>query len=61
MDDFLKIILGVLCLLILFQVIYSYITFSSFSCPDCPECPSCEEKDDIVPTNKVLTNYIANK
>jgi hypothetical protein len=62
MDDFLKIILGVLCLLILFQVIYSYITFSSFSCPDCPECPACDEKkEDIVPTNKVLTNYIVNK
>lgn len=60
MDDFLKIILGVLCLLILFQVIYSYITFSSFSCPDCPECPTCEEKDDIIPTNKLLSNYIVN-
>jgi hypothetical protein len=60
MDDFLKIILGVLCLLILFQIVYSYISFSSFSCPDCPECPSCDEKDYSIPSDKYLSNYILN-
>lgn len=61
MDNLLKIILGILTLLIFFQIIYSYITFSTFSCPDCPECPTNDEKDNIVPSDKVLTNYIINK
>ena len=60
MDNLLKIILVILTSLIFFQIIYSYITFSTFSCPDCPECPTYE-KDTIVPSDKVLTNYIINK
>lgn len=61
MDNLLKIILAILTLLIFFQIIYSYITFSAFSCPDCPDCPTYDEKDSIVPSDKVLINYIINK
>lgn len=60
MDDFLKIILGILCCLILFNIVYSYITFSSFSCPDCPECPTIQDVEPPTPNNKYLSNYILN-
>ena len=61
MDNFLKILIGTLCFLIVFQLIYSYLTFSSFSCPDCPECPEINEIDDIVPSDDYIINYLKKK
>ncbi len=61
MDTFLKLLIGILCFLIIFQLIYSYITFSSFSCPDCPECPEITDNELIIPSNEYTINYIKKK
>lgn len=58
MDNFLKILIGILCFLIAFQLVYSYITFSSFTCPDCPECPDVNNNDSEVPSNDLIINYL---
>jgi len=58
MDTFLKLLIGILCFLIIFQLIYSYITFSSFSCPDCPDCPEITDNQLIIPSNEYIINYI---
>lgn len=58
MDAFLKMLIGILCFLIIFQLIYSYITFSSFSCPDCPDCPEITDNQLIIPSNEYTINYI---
>ena len=58
MDNFLKILIGILCLLIIFQLVYSYITFSSFTCPDCPECPDVNSNDCEIPSNDYIINYL---
>ena len=61
MDTFLKLLIGILCFLIIFQLIYSYITFSSFSCPDCPDCPEITDNELIIPSNEYTINYIKKK
>lgn len=61
MDTFLKLLIGILCFLIIFQLIYSYITFSSFSCPDCPDCPEITDNQLIIPSNEYTINYIKKK
>lgn len=57
MDNFLKILIGTLCFLIMFQLVYSYITFSSFTCPDCPECPDVINNYEV-PSNDYIINYL---
>ena len=49
-------ILGILSILILFNIVFIYNKFNNFTCPDCPECPSFDK--NIIPSNKYLTNYI---
>lgn len=58
MDSFLKVLIGILCFLIIIQLIYSYLTFSSFSCPDCPECPENIENELTIPSNEYTINYL---
>lgn len=59
MDTFLKFILAILVILILGQIIYSYITFSSFNCPDCPVCPPEKECSNLFPpSNSEIVRHI---
>ena len=38
-------------ILIIVQLIYSYLTFSKFSCPDCPTCPPQKDCSILYPPN----------
>ena len=49
--------LVVLCILVSFQIVYSYMMYSTFNCPECPKCPEYN-KEACIPSNDLLRNYI---
>lgn len=50
----------IILVLVIIHLVYSYLTYSKFNCPDCPECPTSIEKEEIIPNNKYVINYIYN-
>jgi hypothetical protein len=53
------ILLPILLILIISQLVYTYIKLKSLYCPDCPECPSIKKNDICdVPSSISIINYI---
>ena len=50
----------IILIIVIIHLVYTYMTYSKFNCPDCPECPVNIEKDDVIPNNKFIINYIYN-
>ena len=50
----------IILIIVIIHLVYSYMSYSKFNCPDCPECPTSIEKEDVIPNNKYIINYIYN-
>lgn len=60
MVSFTGVLLGIMLILTIIQMVYTYLTRSAFACPDCPECPTFEDRE-IVISSKSFVNYIKQK
>ena len=48
MVSFTGVLLGIMLILTIIQMVYTYLTRSAFACPDCPECPTFEDREIVI-------------